>query len=154
MEFIESTHAKSTWTLVGGPTFSNIFTNIDFKDDCLVFNWFWFLLEKCLNLFYICYWANLASHKGATSLLSRYSSSHFLRIPWTHVLLMTISIHDVIFGCLDICLICLNKTHVVCYTSILTLMFYDSAWRAVQVRTLTLFFVIWSCLACKYFETT
>ena len=41
------------------------------------------------------------------------------------MLLMTISILDVILGCLDVCLICLNKTHVVCYISTLTLMFYD-----------------------------
>ena len=31
------------------------------------------------------------------------------------MLLMTISIHDVIFGCFDICLICLDKTNVVSY---------------------------------------
>ena len=40
--------------------------------------------------------------------------------------LMTISILDVILGCLDLYLICLDKTNVVCYISILTLMFYDS----------------------------
>ena len=28
---------------------------------------------------------------------------------------------DVIFRCLDVCLICLDKTHVVCYIFILTL---------------------------------
>ena len=37
--------------------------------------------------------------------------------------LMTISIFDVILGCLDICLICLNKTNVVCYISTLTFCF-------------------------------
>ena len=44
--------------------------------------------------------------------------------------LMTISIFDVILGCLDICLICLNKTNVVCHISTLTFMFYDSALRS------------------------
>ena len=34
---------------------------------------------------------------------------------------------DVILRCIDVCLICLDKTHVVCYISILTLMSYDSA---------------------------
>ena len=41
--------------------------------------------------------------------------------------LMTISIFDVILGCLDVCSICLDKMHVDCYTFILTLMSYDSA---------------------------
>ena len=56
---------KINLDLGGGSYILDIFTNIDFKDDCLVLNWFWFLLEICLNLLYICYWANLASHKGA-----------------------------------------------------------------------------------------
>ena len=43
------------------------------------------------------------------------------------MLLKTISMSDVIFGCLDVCLICLDKMHVVYYISTLTLMFYDSA---------------------------
>ena len=43
------------------------------------------------------------------------------------MLLMTIFILDVILRCLVVCLICLNKTNVVYYISILTLMFYDSA---------------------------
>ena len=43
------------------------------------------------------------------------------------MLLMTISILDVILGCLDVCLICLDKTNVMYYISILALMFYDSA---------------------------
>ena len=41
--------------------------------------------------------------------------------------LMTISIFDVILGCLDVCSTCLDKIHVVCYISILTLIFCDSA---------------------------
>ena len=49
-------------------------------------------------------------------MLSRYAPSHlFLRILLTHMLLMTIPIHDVILGCFDICLICLDKTLCVIY---------------------------------------
>ena len=43
------------------------------------------------------------------------------------MLLMTLSILDVILKHLDVCLICLDKTNVVYYISMLTLMFYDSA---------------------------
>ena len=42
------------------------------------------------------------------------------------MLLTTISILDVILGCLNVGLICLDETHVVCYISILTLMVYDN----------------------------
>ena len=41
--------------------------------------------------------------------------------------LMTISIFDVILGCLDVCSVCWDKMHVDCYTSTLTFVFYDSA---------------------------
>ena len=34
---------------------------------------------------------------------------------------------DVIFGCLDVCSICSDKIHVMCYISMLILMSYDSA---------------------------
>ena len=34
---------------------------------------------------------------------------------------------DLILGCLDVCLTHLDKMHVVCYISILTLMSYDNA---------------------------
>ena len=94
---------KSNMDFGGWSYILDIFTNIDFKDDCLVFNWFWFVLEICLNLFYICYWANLASHKGA---LACYPGTllliFFSRILWTRTLLVTISMHDVILGCLNI----------------------------------------------------
>ena len=33
---------------------------------------------------------------------------------------------DSIIECLDVCLICYDKIHVVCYIFVLTLMFYDS----------------------------
>ena len=73
------------------------------------------------------------------NLLSRYTPPHLLsRVLWTCMLL--ISILDVILGCLDVRLICLDKTNVVCYISILTLIFYDSVWEAVQVHNLTLFY--------------
>ena len=116
---------KINLDLGGGSYILDIFTNIDFKDDCLVFNWFWFLLEKCLNLFYICYWANLASHKGATSLLSRYASSQFFRTLWACMLLVTISMQDVILGCLNIYSICLNKTNGVwCISKLISYVFW------------------------------
>ena len=43
------------------------------------------------------------------------------------MLLMTIFILDVTLGCLGVYLICLDKTHVVYYISILTFMFHDSS---------------------------
>ena len=141
MEFIVSTHAKSTWTLVGGPTFliSSLILILEMIVWYLIA--FLFLLEICLNLFYICFWANLASHKRVLACYPCTLSSHLsFRTLWTCMQLMTISIFDVILGWLDICLTCLNKKNVVCYISTLAFMFYDSAWRAVQVCTLTLLY--------------
>ena len=65
MEFIESIRAKVIWTLVGGLTFLISSPILILKMIVWYLIVFYFLLEIYLNLFYICYWANLASHKGA-----------------------------------------------------------------------------------------
>ena len=110
----------------------------------ILFTWyvdFWFFLMKYLSSLNIYCWDALVSHRGVLACYPGTLLSHlFFRTLWTYMSLMTISIFDVILECLDICLICLNKTNVVCYISILTFMFYDSAWRAAQVRTLTLLY--------------
>ena len=109
---------KSNMDLGGWSYILDIFTDIDFKDDCLVFNCFLLLLEIYLNLFYICYWANLTSHKGA---LACYPGTllliYFFRTLWICMPLMTISIFDVILGCFDACLIVFdgNTYYVSCF---------------------------------------
>ena len=73
-------------------------------------------------------------------MLSRHALYHLIfKIPWTCMLLWALFMLDMILKCLDVCLICLDKTNV-CYISILTLMFYDSAWETVQVCTLALLY--------------
>ena len=108
----------------------------------ILFAWyvdFLFFLMIYMNLFHIYCWDALDSHRGVLACCPGTLSSHlFFRTLWTCMPLMIISIFDVILGCLDICLICLNKTNVVCYISTLTFMFCDGAWEVVQVRTLTL----------------
>ena len=130
MEFMESTHAKLIRALMGGPTFM--------IPSSILFAWyvdFLFFLMIYMNLFRIHCWDALDSHRGVLACYPGTLSSHlFFRTPWTCMPLMTISIFDVILGYLDICLICLNKTNVMCYNSTLTFMFYDSAWEVVQVR--------------------
>ena len=88
-------------------------------------------------------------------MLSRYALYHLLfRIPWTCMLLWALFMLDMILKCLDVCLICLDETHVVCYISILNLMFYDSAWELIQVRTLTLFYCDLILFDMLFFEIT
>ena len=134
---------KSNLDLGGGFDILYIFSDIDSNEqivryladfNCsLWYVWELFILVIELTLFSI----------EAFSLLPRYalSLSHSLsKILRTCMLLKIISMFDVILGCLDVCLICLDKTNVVCYIFIPTLMFYDNSWEAVQVHTLTLFF--------------
>ena len=110
MEFMESTHAKLIRALVRA-------------------RHSWYLLQFCLLemlIFYSSRWYTwicfvfiventLVSHRGVLACHPGTLSSHifFLRTLWTCMLLMTISIFDVILECLDIWLICLNKTNVV-----------------------------------------
>ena len=130
MEFIESTHAKSTWTLVGGPTF--LISSLILILKMII----WFLIEfdSSWRYAWICFIfivePTLLPNK-VLKLLSRYALHHpIFKIPW-------ISMSSCTMSMLDACLTCLDKMHVECYTSILTLMFCDSAREAVQVRILT-----------------
>ena len=63
------------------------------------------------------------------------------RMLWTYMLLCVMSMFDIIFGCLDVYLICSDKKHVVYHISKLALMSCDSAWEAIQVHILTLLYV-------------
>ena len=54
----------------------------------------------------------------------------------------------------DDCLIIFDKMHVVWCISILTFMFYDSAWETVQVRTLTLLYGNLILFGMLFFEIT
>ena len=88
-------------------------------------------------------------------MISRYALYHlFFGIPWTCMLLWVLFILDMILRCLDVCLICLDKTHVMFYISILTLMFYDSAWETVQVHTLILIYCDLILFGRLFFEIT
>ena len=123
-----------------GPDIHDILINIV----CLIFDWLCFLFVVCEIISHLLL-SKLVSYKGALTyypgtLLLTFFFVVFFRTLWTCMPLMTISIFDVILGCLDVCLTCLDKIHVVCYISILTLIFCDSAWEAVRVRTLTLLY--------------
>ena len=80
----------------------------------------------------------------ALSSLSRYTFYHpIFKIPQISISLCIMPLFDVMLDCLGIRWIVwlsLIKMHIVYYISILTLMFYDSAWEAVQVHTLTLLY--------------
>ena len=107
MEFIESTHAKLIRAL-GGPDIHDIFFNIA----CLIFDWLCLLFVECMRLFWIFYWANLVSHRGA---LACYP---------------------------DICFICLDKTNVVshfqtnfsCFMIALERPFRYALWLSLMIR--------------------
>ena len=110
--------------------------------DCSIFDWLCFLFVNTWDYFILVIELTLFSIE-AFSLLPRHalSLSHSLsKILWTCMLLKIISMFDIILGCLDVCLTCLDKMHVVYYISILTLMSYDGAWKAVQVCILTLLY--------------
>ena len=132
MEFIESIHATLIRALVG-PNIHDIFFTIV----CSIFDWLCFLFVNIwddftpvivLTLFFIL----------ALSSLSRYALHHSIfKIPRISMSLYTMPLFDVMLDCLKRLIIwfALIKTNVVCYISILTLMFYDSAWEAIQVHT-------------------
>ena len=121
-----------------GPNIHDIFFTIG----CLIFDWLYFLFVNtwddfipiiALTLFFIL----------ALSSLSRYALHHSIfKIPRISMSLYTMPLFDVMLDCLKRLIIwfALIKTNVVCYISILTLMFYDSAWEAVQVHTLNLLY--------------
>ena len=122
-----------------GPNIHDIFFTIGY----LIFDWLYFLFVNTwddftpimeLTLFLIL----------AFSSLSRYALHQpIFKIPWISMSLCTMPLFDIMLDCLNIRLIvwfALIKTNVVCYISILTLMFYDSVWEAVQVHTLNLLY--------------
>ena len=150
MEFMEPTHAKLIRALVGAlhSWFSLRYCLFDvlILDSSWWYTWICFVFIVEILLFPI--------EEYYLVIQVRSLLIYFLRTLWTCMSLMTISIFDVILGCLDICLICLNKTNVVCYIPTLTFMFYDSAWRAVQVRTLTLLYCDLILFNMQFFEIT
>ena len=133
---------KSNLDLGGGFNILDIFSDIDSNEGIIrylaYFNYsLWYICE----LFILVIELTLFSIE-AFSLLPRYAISltHFWKFYEHTRYWRSYPCFDVILGCLDACLTCLDKMHVVCYIAILTLMSYDSAWEAVQVRTLTLLY--------------
>ena len=107
---------------------------------CLISSWFFIPLDDIyefvlyLLLSYPCFpwrcWCPLTRY----ALFAPPNS----KIPWMCMLSWAMSMFDAILDCLDACLIISNRMHIVCHISILTFMFHDSAWEAIQVRTLIL----------------
>ena len=140
MEFIELTHAKLIWALVGLDILNIFFDNG--SNEVFV----WYLIDFDLFLWYMwlfctCYWANPVSIEVLMLATQVHSLSPMFRILWTYMLLCVMSMFYIIFRCLDVYLICSDKKHVVYHISKLTLMSCDSAWEAVQVHILTLLYV-------------
>ena len=110
---------------------------------CLIFGWFFIPLDDIyefvlyLLLSYPCFpwrcWCPLTRY----ALPPPPPNS---KITWMCMLSWAISMFDAILDCPDACLIIFDRMHIVCHISLLTFMFHDSAWEAVQVRTLTLFY--------------
>ena len=122
-----------------GPNIHDIFLKIV----CSIFNWLCLILVNTWDDFTLVIELTL-SLILALSLLSRYAFHHpIFKIPRISMSLCTMPLFDVMLDGFNIRLIVwfsLIKTNVVCYIFILTLMFDDSAWEAVQVHTLTLLY--------------
>ena len=114
IESIESTHTK----LIGPwwkPDIHDIFLDIDSNEEIvrylIDFDYFlWYM-----RLFCTCYWANPISIELLMLATQVPSPSPIFRILWTYMLLWVMSMFDIIFGCLDIDLICYDKKHDVCH---------------------------------------
>ena len=111
--------------------------------------WYWFkwgiflIFDSFLWymwLFCTYYWANPVSIEVLMLATQVHSLSPIFKILWTYMSLCVMSMFDIIFGSLDVYLICYVKKHAVYHISKLTLS-CDSAWEAVQVLILTIIYV-------------
>ena len=102
---------KSNLDFGGGSDILDIFSDIDSKDDCLIFDWFWFLLVICLNFFIFIVELTLLPIE-ALNFLSRYALHHLIfKIPRISMSSCTMSMFDVILDCFDTCLTIFDEMH-------------------------------------------
>ena len=96
--------------------------DILFDNVCLIFDWLYFLFVLYMRLFWISYWANFISHRGVLACYpGTLSISPFLKFHEYSYLCVPWAMFAAILDCLDAYLIILDKMHVVCHISELTI---------------------------------